>query len=109
MFVNVPAPVPPLVTPNVPEVIAEVSIAMAVLFAELIRPFASTLNEATADAVPWLAAVIVKLVKSVLAAAKAPLAYTPALLAAVNAAVILLFCVVSVAVAALAAAKAPLA
>jgi hypothetical protein len=52
LFVNVPAPEPPLVTPNVPEVIAAASIAIEVLFAELIRPFASTLNEATADAVP---------------------------------------------------------
>jgi len=48
----VPAPVPPLVTPNVPDVIALVAIAIAVEFAELIRPFASTLNAATELALP---------------------------------------------------------
>jgi hypothetical protein len=52
LFVNVPAPEPPRVTPSVPEVIAEAAIAMAVEFAELIRPFASTLNAATALAEP---------------------------------------------------------
>ena len=50
--VNVPAPVPPLATPNVPDVIAEAPIAIAVEFAELIRPLASTLNAATALALP---------------------------------------------------------
>ena len=78
MFVNVPAPEPPLATPSVPEVIAEAEIAIAVEFAELIRPFASTLNAATEDAEPWSAAVIVMPVTSVLAVEKAELAYEPA-------------------------------
>ena len=96
-----PAPVPPLVTPNVPDVIAEAAIAIAVELAELIRPFASTRKAATALAEPWSAAVIVKLVKSVLATKEAPfaskkaeLAYDPALTAlasAVAAEVVALF------------------
>ena len=85
MFVNVPAPVPPLVTPSVPEVIAEAAIAIAVEFAELIRPFASTRKAATEDAEPWSAAVIVIPVTSVLAVEKAALAYEPALTALLSA------------------------
>jgi hypothetical protein len=59
-------------------VIAEAAIAMAVEFAELIRPFASSLNAGTEDAVPWSAAVVDIFVKSVLAFANAELAYAPA-------------------------------
>ena len=72
--VNDVFPVPPLATPNVPEVIAEAAIAIAVELAELIRPFASTLNAGTDDAVPWSAAVVDIFVKSVLAFANAELA-----------------------------------
>ena len=49
---NVAAPVPPLVTPNVPEAIALASRAIVVVFAETIRPFAATLNDATPVAEP---------------------------------------------------------
>ena len=73
-----PAPVPPLATPNVPDVIADAAIAIAVEFAELIRPFASTRKAATADAEPWSAALILIPVTSVLAVEKAELAYEPA-------------------------------
>ena len=71
LLVNVAAPVPPLVTPNVPEVIALVSIAIDVLLAETIRPFAATLNAATALAEPWSAELIEMLVTSVFAWLKA--------------------------------------
>jgi hypothetical protein len=74
LVVNVPAPVPPLATPSVPDVIAEAAIAIAVELAELIRPFASSLNAGTEDAVPWSAAVVDIFVKSVLAFANAELA-----------------------------------
>ena len=40
-FVNVAAPVPPRTTPNVPEVICEVSIAIAVFVTALTLPYAS--------------------------------------------------------------------
>ena len=73
-----PAPVPPLATPNVPDVIADAAIAIAVEFAELIRPFASTRKAATELAKPWSAAVILIPVTSVLAVEKAALAYAPA-------------------------------
>ena len=98
----VAAPVPPLVTPNVPDVIAAVSIAIDVLLAETIRPLAATLNAATALAEPWSAELIEILVKSVFACAKAAAMElfwvssvaadsVAAELAAKNAAVILLF------------------
>ena len=49
---NVAAPVPPLTTPNVPEVIAEVSIAIAVFDTVTTRPYTSVSNVATLLAEP---------------------------------------------------------
>ena len=85
LFVNVVAPVPPLATPNVPDVICEAAIAIDVAFAELIRPFASNLKLGTTAPVPKSPAVIEMFVKSVLAWANAALAYDAAELAVANA------------------------
>ena len=50
--VNVPAPVPPLATPNVPEVICDAEIPMRVELACDMRPFASSVNEAIVAPLP---------------------------------------------------------
>ena len=93
----------------VPEVIAAVSIAIAVFVIKLTLPFAANVITGTIVALPYTPAVAEIFVASVLALSKACCARTFAEFACVKAAAILAFCVVSVAVAALAAAKAELA